>query len=104
MAHQKHLFEKLFNFIRRVTDEPGQRGEVRDGIAGQGLENNVGLAAPLHLAELCGNFGAAKLWENYPATAAGYALFVVAPEPENFHHSLVIEHLADQTTLNIDAA
>ena len=55
-------------------------------------------------AELCGNFGAAKRWKNCPATAAGYALFVVTPEPENFHHSLVLEHLVDQTMLNINTA
>lgn len=55
-------------------------------------------------AELCGNFGAAKRLKNCPATAAGYALFIVAPEPENFHHSLVLEHLVDQTMLNINAA
>mgnify|MGYP000931840239 CR=1 FL=1 len=33
-----------------------------------------------------------------------YALFVVAPEPEDLHHSLVFKHLVDQTVLNIDAA
>ncbi len=57
-----------------------------------------------HNAKLCGNFAAEKRWKNGPATAAGYALFVVAPEPENFHHSLFIQHLVDQTMLNIDAA
>lgn len=35
---------------------------------------------------------------------ADYALFVVAPEPEDFHYLLVLEHLVDQTMLNIDAA
>lgn len=57
-----------------------------------------------HNAKLCGNFVAGKRWKNCPATAAGYALFVVAPEPEDLHHSLVLEHLVDQTMLNIDAA
>ena len=57
-----------------------------------------------HNAKLCGNFGTAKRWKNCPATAAGYALFVMAPEPENFHHLLVFEYLVDQTMLNIDAA
>lgn len=55
-------------------------------------------------AALSGNTGAAKRWKNCPATAPGHALFVVTPEPENFHHSLVLDHLVDQTMLNIDAA
>jgi len=57
-----------------------------------------------HNAKLCGNSGAAKRWKNCPATTAGYASFVVAPEPEDFHHLLVREHLVDKTMLNIDAA
>jgi len=54
--------------------------------------------------ELCGNFGALQRWKNCPATATGHALLVMAPEPENFYHSLVFEHLVNQTMLNIDAA
>ncbi len=48
--------------------------------------------------------GAAQRWKNCPATATGYALFVLAPELENFHYPLVLEHLIHQTMLNIDAA
>jgi hypothetical protein len=33
-----------------------------------------------------------------------YALFEVAPEPENFHYPLFLEHLIHQTMLNIGAA
>jgi len=50
MAHQQYLLEQLFNLIGVLADELSQGGEVRDGIAGQRLENDVGLAAPLDLA------------------------------------------------------
>jgi hypothetical protein len=60
--------------------------------------------ASCHNEVLCSNLEAAKRWGNCPATAAGYPLFVVTPETENFHHSLVLKHLVDQTMLNIDAA
>lgn len=50
MAHQQHFLEQLFNLIRVAADELRQGGEVGNGIAGQRLEGNVGLAAPLHLA------------------------------------------------------
>ncbi len=55
-------------------------------------------------AKLWGYFGTAKRWKNCPATAAGYALFVVAPESEDFHHLLVLQYLVDQAMLNINAA
>ncbi len=50
VAHQQHLLEQLFDFIRVTADELGQGGEMWNRIAGQGLEDDVGLAAPLHLA------------------------------------------------------
>jgi len=46
MAHQQYLLEQLFNLIGVLADELSQGGEVRYGIAGQCLENDVGLAAP----------------------------------------------------------
>jgi len=55
-------------------------------------------------AKLCGNCGTAQRWKNCPATAAGYALFVVTPEPENFYHSFIFEHFVNNTMLDIDAA
>src|SRR5690554_2336120 len=33
-----------------------------------------------------------------------HVLLVVAPEPEDLHHSLVLEHLVDQAMLDIDTA
>jgi hypothetical protein len=44
------LLKQFFNLIGVLADELSQGGEVRDGIAGQRLENDVGLAAPLDLA------------------------------------------------------
>ncbi len=41
--------------------------------------------------------------ENCPAATAAYALFVVAPESENFHYSLVVKHLIHQMMQNIGA-
>lgn len=49
MAHQQYLLEQVLNLVGVAADELGQRGEVRNGIAGQRLEGDVGLAAPLHL-------------------------------------------------------
>jgi hypothetical protein len=49
-------------------------------------------------------FWSSKAMENCPETGAGYALFVVTPEPENFYHSFVFEHLVHNTMLNINAA
>nr|WP_242674546.1 reverse transcriptase domain-containing protein [Marinobacter halodurans] len=49
-------------------------------------------------AGCCGSLGVRYPW------LPDYALFVVAPEPEDLHHSLVLDHLVDQTMLNIDAA
>jgi len=54
------LLEQLFNLIRVIADEPGQRGEVGNGVAGQGFEEDVGLAAPLHLAARSDAFGVGK--------------------------------------------
>jgi len=50
VTHQQDLFEQLFNLISMAADEFGQGGEVRNGIAGQRLEDDVGLATPLHFA------------------------------------------------------
>lgn len=50
MAHQQHLLKELFNLIGMAADELRQGGEMRDGIAGQRLEDDVGFTAPLHLA------------------------------------------------------
>jgi hypothetical protein len=50
MAHQQYLLEQLFYLIGVLADKLGQGGEVRDGIAGQRLEDDVGLAASLDLA------------------------------------------------------
>lgn len=49
VADQQHLFEQLFDLSGVATDELRQRGEVRHRIAGQGLEDDVRFAAPLHL-------------------------------------------------------
>ena len=49
MAHQQYLLEQLFDLIGVITDEFRQSGEVGHHIAGQGFEDDVGLAAPLHL-------------------------------------------------------
>jgi hypothetical protein len=50
MAHQQYLFKQFFNLIGVLADELGQGGEMRDGIAGQRFEDDVGLAAPLDLS------------------------------------------------------
>lgn len=47
---------------------------------------------------------APERWRSGQPTAMSRELFVVAPEPEHFDHSLVLEHLIDQTMLNVDAA
>jgi hypothetical protein len=49
MTHRQYLFKQLFNLIGVLADEFGQGIEVRDGIAGKGFKNDVGLAAPLDL-------------------------------------------------------
>ena len=63
MAHQQYLFEQFFNLIGVLADELGQGGEVRDGIAGQRFEDDVGLAAPLDLAAGSDALGVSK--QNY---------------------------------------
>lgn len=50
MAHQQHLLKECFDLLGVAADELRQGGEVGNGIAGQRLEDDVGLAAPLHLA------------------------------------------------------
>ncbi len=54
--------------------------------------------------ELTDQFVAAERRRNCPATATGYALFVVAPEAEHFYHFLLFKHLVYQAVLDIDAA
>ena len=60
MAHQQYLLEQLFYLIGVLADKLGQGGEVRDGIAGQRLEDDVGLAASLDLAAGSDAFGASE--------------------------------------------
>jgi hypothetical protein len=45
MEYQQCLLEQLFNLIGVLADEPGQGGEMWDGIAGQRFEDYVGLAS-----------------------------------------------------------
>lgn len=49
MAHQQHLLEHFFDLVSMTAHELRQGGKVRNGIAGQRLEDNVGLAKPLYL-------------------------------------------------------
>jgi hypothetical protein len=43
MEYQQYLLKQLFDLIGVLADEPGQGGEMRDGIAGQRFEDYVGL-------------------------------------------------------------
>ena len=57
MTDQQHLLKHGFDGLGVLANKAGQRGEVRDRIAGQGLEQNIGLAAPLDLAAGGNAFG-----------------------------------------------
>lgn len=49
MTHQQHLFEDTFDSFWVAANKTGNGGEVRDGVAGEGFENNIVLAAPFNL-------------------------------------------------------
>ena len=60
MAHQQNLLKYLLNLIGMRADEVGDSGEVGDAVAGQGLEDDVCLTAPLDLAAGGDAFGVSK--------------------------------------------
>ncbi len=60
MTHQQDLLKHGFDLGRETADKAGDGGDVRHGIAGQGLENDVALAASFNLAAGRNAFGIGK--------------------------------------------